>query len=78
MKIELDKSSGRSLCRSTTCAKDPEFINENGRIRKDTICAIIHTRSASGGHSSYYCRGCIDKLYQDMKKILNPQLWIFH
>lgn len=78
MKIELKKSSGRTKCRSNICLKKSEYISDNGRIKKDTTCAAITMDSASGYNTSYYCRDCIDKVYEDLKKILNSKLWIFH
>lgn len=77
MKIELEKSSGRAKCRSLTCLKKPEFINENGRIKKDTTCAILWMESASGWNASFYCRDCLEKVHNDVKMQLNPALWVF-
>ncbi len=78
MKISLEKSTGRAKCRGFNCAKNPEYISEKGRIKQGTTCVAIQMDSAAGYHVSYYCRNCIDKLYDDMRKILNPKLWIFH
>ena len=78
MKIGLTKASGRALCRNRSCAKKPEFISDKGRIKKDTTCVWITIDSASGGGTAYYCRDCVDKLYLEMKKILNPNLWVFN
>lgn len=78
MKLGLEKSSGRAKCRNDLCEKKTEFINERGRIRHGTMCAWIQIDSASGYHTAYYCRDCISKIYGEMKKILNPDLWIFH
>lgn len=77
MKIVLEKSSGRAKCRAKQCKKLEIYI-EKGRIKKDTICAAITMDSAAGWNTSYYCRDCIDTLYSDIKKILNPALWAFH
>lgn len=78
MKISLEKSSGRGICRFHGCKKNPLYIAPSGRIIKDTICAAITMSSAAGYHTSFYCRECVDQLYTDIKKILNPQLWSFH
>ena len=78
MKIILEKSSGRAICRYYGCKKNPLYIGKSGRILKDTICAAITMDSAAGHNTSYYCRECVDKLYVDIKTILNPQLWVFH
>lgn len=78
MKVGLEKASGRSKCRYDSCLKKTEFISDKGRIKKDTICAWISTQGAGGGHTSYYCKDCIEKIYFDFKKILNPNLWVFH
>ena len=77
MKIGLEKASGKSKCRYRGCKQKPEFISEKGRIKKDTTCVWIAIDSASGGAVGYYCRDCVDQIYQEMKKILNPQLWVF-
>ena len=76
MRIKIIKATGKAKCRHEKCSENSEYI-QNGRIKKDTICAIISTDGASGWHTSCYCRDCIDMIYEDMKKILNPKLWIF-
>lgn len=78
MKIELEKASGKAMCRNKTCRKKPEYISENGRIKSQTTCVSFTMQSAAGFNTSYYCRDCVDQLYEDIKKILNPKLWIFH
>lgn len=78
MEITLEKASGRSKCRYQGCCNNPEFISKSGRIKKDTVCARIMTQGPGGWHGSHYCRECIDKIYIDLKKILNPALWAFH
>ena len=78
MKIELEKSSGRAKCRAFNCKELPEYISEGGRIKSGTTCVAITMDSAGGYNTSYYCRDCIDKLYDDIRKILNPKLWVFH
>lgn len=76
MKLVLEKASGRSRCRGFSCKQSPQFVSDTGRIKKDTTCVAISIASASGYTVSYFCRDCIDQLYLDMKKILNPQLWV--
>ena len=76
MKIGIEKASGRAVCRHHQCKGKPEYI-EKGRIKKGATCAVISTGAADGWHASYYCRDCIDIIFQDMKTILNPKLWIF-
>jgi hypothetical protein len=77
MRLGLDKASGKSKCRHQGCLKKPEYISPKGRIKKDTTCVWIAIDSASGGGVAYYCRDCVDKIHDEMKKILNPKLWIF-
>jgi len=74
MQIVLEKASGRSICRNHLCSKNPEYINK-GRIKSGTMCAVFVMSSASGTNLSYYCRACIEDIYLQMKKILNPDLW---
>ena len=78
MRIELEKSSGRAKCRNSKCKKNTKFISEAGRILKDTTCVAITMDSAAGYNTSYYCRECVDEIYDDIRKILNPKLWSFH
>jgi hypothetical protein len=78
--LEVDKS-GRKKCRYHECDKDPQYVGENGKIKKGTTCATITVYGAGGtepGILGYYCRGCIDKIYAELKKILNSNLWVFH
>jgi hypothetical protein len=77
MKLGLDKSTGKRKCRGTCCKKNPDYISTVGRIKKGTTCVWIAIDDASGGAVAYYCRDCIDTVYVEMKKILNPSLWIF-
>jgi hypothetical protein len=77
MRITLEKSSGRAKCRHDGCEQKEEYISAAGRIKTGTTCAAIGTDGAGGYHTSYYCRDCIDKIYVEMKKILNPALWVF-
>lgn len=77
MKMGLTKASGRSKCRYHDCQKKTEYISSAGRIRIGTTCVWVAIDSASGGGVAYYCRDCIDKIHADMKKILNPSLWLF-
>lgn len=78
MRIKLEKASGRAKCRNAGCKLKPEYISESGRIKSDTTCAAIRMDSAAGYNTSYYCRDCIELIYEDIKKILNPKLWVFH
>jgi len=77
MKIGLEKASGRAICRYIQCEQKPEYINERGCIKNGTTCAFFTMSSASGWHTSYFCRDCIDKIYRDVKAILDPKLWAF-
>jgi hypothetical protein len=77
MKIKLIKASGRAKCRNLSCRKKQEFITDKGRIKTDTTCVAITMDSAAGYNTSYYCRDCIEIIYEDIKKILNPKLWVF-
>lgn len=77
MKITIIKASGRALCRGPRCEKKPEFVKDNGNIIKDSRCAKVSIWGAQGGSTAFYCRDCIDKLYEDVRKILNPKLWVF-
>ncbi len=79
MRIGLETdNSGRKKCRYDKCDKDPKYVGNNGRILKGTTCAWISVQDAGGSSLGYYCRGCIDKIYSDLKRILDPKLWIFH
>lgn len=77
MKIDLEKSSGRAICRNHQCKKNPLYINDKGRIKSGTTCVVFMMDSASGWNRSFYCRECIDALYLDLKIKLNPSLWSF-
>lgn len=74
MKLSLEKSSDRGICRYDECQNNPKYINDLGRIKKDTTCVRIHIN----GITAFYCRECIDKIYEDMRKVLNSKLWIFN
>ncbi len=77
MRLGLAKGTGRRKCRNPTCKKNPQYINDQGRIKKDTTCVWIEVQDAGGYAQAYYCRDCINEIYERMKKILNPNLWVF-
>lgn len=77
MKISIEKASGTQICRGIACKKDPKYIDKD-RIKNGTSCARITVGSAKGRAHAFYCRDCIDKVYMDVKMILNPALWVFH
>ncbi len=77
MNFTLEKASGRAKCRYSKCERKPEFISANGRIIKDTTCIWVGIMGAGGYCSACYCRDCIDKIFVEMKKNLNPNLWVF-
>jgi hypothetical protein len=76
MKIKLEKATGKSKCRGSDCYKNPEFIID-GKIKVGTTCAFITTRDAGGRAFSYYCRECLEKVHDEVRKTLDPKLWIF-
>lgn len=78
MKINLERASGHAICRHDQCERKSEYINENGKIKKGTICAWLSIDTEHGKYDFCYCRNCIDKIYIETKKILNPNLWMFH
>lgn len=65
-------------CSNINCKKLPAHtINILGSvyyIRIDTTVAVI----SLGGKEEYYCRGCIDEIYEMVKSKLDPKLWAFH
>lgn len=76
MKVSLQKSNGKYKCRSLKCKSNPEFISKSGRILKDTTCVYIVSDGASGSCHSYYCKDCLKELLSDLKKVLDPKLWL--
>ena len=78
MIINIEKSTGRRICRYQNCLKNENYISKDGKIIKGVICASITIQSSSGLSTAYYCKDCINYLYSDIKKILNPNLWILH
>jgi hypothetical protein len=65
-------------CANRNCKNNPEhMVNILGSvwyIKVDTTVATISV----GGRTEYYCRGCIDEVYQLMKQKLDSKLWAFH
>lgn len=78
MIINIEKSTGRRICRYSNCLKNEKYITKDGKIKKGVVCASVTIQSSSGLSTAYYCRDCIDSLYLDIKKILNPNLWTLH
>lgn len=77
MWIKIIKATSKAKCRGIKCKNLPEYINRNGRIRKDTNCAVISISASNGGATAFYCRDCVDQVYMDMRIALDPKLWIF-
>lgn len=71
MKITIEKATGTQKCRYQKCDKNPLYITAKGRIITGSTCANIRLNSAGGNNSSYYCRECVDKIYIELKSILN-------
>lgn len=46
-------------------------------IKEGSICAIIRLKNDRPSNWDYYCRGCIDEIYQMMKLEMNTNLWAF-
>lgn len=65
-------------CTNKECKRNPNYmINILGSvwyIKVDTPVAIV----MMGGTAEYYCRDCIDWLYQYLKTKLDSKLWAFH
>lgn len=65
-------------CANRNCKHNPEYmINILGNvwyIKVDTPVALV----LMSGSVEYYCRDCIDFLYQYLKGKLDSKLWAFH
>ena len=77
--IHLERLQVTGLhCANHSCKKDAKhLINILGDvwyIKIETTVAVV----SMGGKEEYYCRGCIDDLYQMIKTKLDPKLWAFH
>ena len=78
MKIELVKASGKAICRHKDCSKNPDYISgSSGRIKKGTICCFMSVWGANGYTKVFFCRECLEKIYNEVKVKLNPKLWAF-
>lgn len=76
--FNLIKASGRCYCRGEKCARNPNYVNKNGRIIKNTICCALIAESSAGINYSYYCRDCIDQILMECKMTLDSRLWVLH
>lgn len=76
MHANLEKASGRSICRNKNCKCLPELIKD-GKIIKGTTCAAISIWGAAGGVTAYYCEDCIEDIIATLKKELDPNLFAF-
>lgn len=64
-------------CDNYHCSHDPELFDKviNTHFMKEgTIYARIFLAS---GNVDYYCRNCIDQVYQNIKSKLDTKLWVF-
>jgi hypothetical protein len=81
--IELQKMNITGThCANKNCKRLPEYmVNILGSvyyIRVDTTVAVISMGSSNHGLIvDYYCRGCIDEVYQLLKSKLDVKLWSF-
>ena len=75
-------------CANPNCKHLPEYIEYLGDknieyheyiIKPNTVCARITSNNASKiiGFTEFYCRDCIDDLYQMIKSKLDTNLWAF-
>ena len=77
--VSLEKMQMTGIhCANLNCKKLPvDMVNIIGSvfyIKVDTTVAAV----SMGGKVEYYCRSCIDELYQMLKMKLDPKLWAFH
>lgn len=74
--IHLQETGHR--CANPKCQHDPKhMINILGNvwyIKVDTSVALI----SIGSNWEYYCRGCIDDIYNVFKMKLDTKMWAFH
>ncbi len=80
--FSIEKANGYQQCSYHDCHSLPEYTHRilNGAdplIKRDTICARMVIWCGGEQYTRYYCRDCIPRLYEDMKKVLDPNLWIF-
>jgi hypothetical protein len=70
-------------CDNSTCPHSPEYhdriIGDNYFIKQDTTCFLIWLGdNISASSTEWYCRDCIDTVYQYIKSKLDSKLWAFH
>lgn len=66
-------------CAHPECKKNPKYmVNILGSvwyIRVDTTVAVV---TVGGSRAEYYCRECIDELFNEVRTKLDSKLWAFH
>jgi hypothetical protein len=85
--VKVDSWQASFECANPNCQHLPEYIEyiprqslwvgEKYYLKAGTTCAVI---SLSGFHidtNEYYCRGCIDEVYQMIKSKMDTKLWAF-
>ena len=75
IKVEICNCFAR--CGNTNCQHSEKYhyvIMQNSHwIKQGTICARIKIDNSI----EYYCRDCIDEIYNLIKSKLDSKLWIF-
>lgn len=70
-------NEGGWSCDNPSCQHLPEFtyhmLGDIFFIKKDSIYLTI----VLNGEVAYYCNGCIDIIYNQLKPVLDRKLWIF-
>lgn len=82
IKIEVFKVDiSRMQCDNVNCKRLPEYFDQilnSFFLKRGTICASITIETNIGEYGrQYYCRDCIDEIYQKIKSKLDSKLWIF-
>jgi hypothetical protein len=75
--IKVEVCACFARCCNTNCQRSSEYhytILENSHwIKQGTVCARIQIEN----RVEYYCRDCIDEIYNLIKSKLDSKLWIF-
>ena len=76
------------FCDNDNCKHLPEytdyhkswFANAPGpqwTIKEGSICAMVGMKGSWVSSANYYCRDCIDDIYQLIKSQMDTNLWAF-
>lgn len=72
------ESVSKDRCDNQDCVKDPRYIDSDNFLVENQTILQIEIYVTGGYDIAHYCQDCIEKLWDNVNKALNPKFRAFH